>query len=74
MDPIQAFLMLDWINREPGVAFKFMTEEYHSSPSFRLKKADISKLDDVITTLGGNPDKDPHVDETALSDESDIIL
>lgn len=74
MDPIQALLMLDWIRREPGVAFRFMTEESSPKPGFRLKKSDFNKLDEIITNLGGNPDKDPYLEESVIYDESDLIF
>lgn len=80
MRPIQAFLMLDWIKRDPVTAMNFMATESFKSPIPELSDEEKKTLKEAMARLdkldGGN--KGEIVPETLndLSDEekSDIVI
>ena len=74
MNPIQAFLFMDWLKREPINASRFMSEEKDGGSSIKLKESDIVKLADFIKRKGGNPTQNPYLNEDIENDQTDINL
>ncbi|MBQ3843614.1 MAG: hypothetical protein II817_01375 [Bacteroidales bacterium] len=80
MRPIQAFLMLDWIKRDPVTAINFMAAEVFKSPIPELSDEEKKTLNEAIARLDelDGENKGKTVPETLndLSEEekSDIVI
>lgn len=74
MNPIQAFLYLDWLKREPVRAIKFMADQRYEGGRKKLKQSDMERLDEIIKSKGGNPKMNPHLEGVDINDHTDIII
>lgn len=74
MNPIQAFLYLDWLKREPVRAVKLMADERYEVGIRNLKQSDKDRLDEIIKSKGGDPKKNPHLEDLDVDNHSDIII
>lgn len=74
MNPIQAFLYLDWLKREPVRAIKYMTDDRYEVGIKKLKQSDMERLDEIIKSKGGDPKKNPILEGVEINDHSDIII
>ena len=71
MNPIRAFLMLDWIHREPASAMRYMAVERYVGKDIQLSESEKKKLDEVI----GRKKVDTACgDISEWEDKSDIVL
>lgn len=78
MKPVRAFLMLDWIDREPVEAMAYLASGRLRAPIMELTQEDKDRMAEIVANLKKkNPDlKVPEVKETEeeCSKGEDIIL
>lgn len=80
LKPIQAFLMLDWLKRDPVAAMRFMETERLRSPIQPLSNDEKQIVSEAIKKLKGQGEKVKvekpieSVDELSAEDKKDIEI